>query len=199
MLWTALGASIAVLICLCGSFAVMHFATVERPDSLAAMIATISDRSEQNPLLLDNTVVIPRALDAGPVLETSDEDAVFAVRAMLSADGRIENSEFLLSQHEVTEAPRDRNHHRREVADLMHAVNRSRFEPAQAITGRRAPVDMVLLFARTTVKGTARSLDAVTAAAPPPVRKHEAVKPPAEDLAEPNGVVSSLDDQLPTA
>lgn len=200
LLWPALGASFAVFVCLCGVFTVLQMTSDEHPDSLAAMIATMSDPgSEQNPLRLDNTVVIPRGLDDGPMLDVSDEEAVFAFATTVSRDGRIANYELLRSQRDVSPAQRDRTRHDREVAVLFDAVKQSRFEPAQALTGRgrSVAVNMVWLIARTTVKGSAREADVVTAApVPVPPRKREAAKPP---VPESNGVVSATDSVLTTA
>jgi hypothetical protein len=197
LLWPALGATCAVLICLAGATTVLYATNEEHPDSLAAMISTVSDRFEKNPLLLDNTVVIPRGLDDGPTLDVADDDAMFAFAAVVSTEGRIADSTLLLSQRDVARTNHDRRSHQREVDDLLRQVKQSRFEPAQALSGRKAPVNMVWLIARTTVKGSAREVDAVNAAAPAvPARKHEAVKPP---VTEPIGAVSSIDSDLTTA
>jgi hypothetical protein len=198
LLWPALGATCAVLICLAGTATVLYATNEEHPDSLAAMITTISGRSgQQNPLRLDNTVVIPRGLDDGPTFDAADDDMVIALATVVSTEGRISDSEFLLSQRAVTR-PHGRRTHQQEVDALMQQVRQSRFEPAQALTGRKVAVNMIWLLARTTVKGSARDVDAVNAAAPvAPVRKHEVEKPVVEE--DPNGVVFALDGQLPTA
>lgn len=200
LLWPALGATCAVLICLAGTATVLSATNEEHPDSLAAMIATISQSSGHNPLLPDNTVVIPRALDDGPTFEGSD-DALYAFATLVSTEGRVADATLLLSQREVTRETREVSRRQREADQLLHEVKQSRFEPAQALTQRRVAVNMVLLVARTTVKAS-RSLDAVSAAAPVvvavPARKHEEeAKPPVVD--DPNGVVFAIDPQLPTA
>ena len=196
LLWPAIGATCAVLICLAGASTVLYATSEEHPDSLAAMITSMSDRSGQNPLLLDNTVVIPRALDDGPTLNVVDDDAMFAFATVLSPEGRIADSALLLSQREVSLVAHDRFAHQREVDDLQHQLKQSRFEPAQALSGRKVAVNMVWLIARTTVKASAHDTDVVNVVAPVTARKHEAPKPPPQ---EPNGVVSSIDGNLPTA
>src|SRR5687767_1952976 len=62
LLWPALGATAAVLLCMGVASSVLQASTTEQPESLAAMIATLSDRgSERNPLRpADNGVSIPR-------------------------------------------------------------------------------------------------------------------------------------------
>jgi hypothetical protein len=195
LLWPALGACSAVLICLAGASTVLYAASEEHPDSLAALITSISDRSGQDPLLLDNTVVIPRTIDGGPMLDVPDDEAVVTIAMVVSSEGRIADFALLQSEREVVGSRHDRTRHQRELADLLHQVKQSRFEPAYALSGRKVPVNMVWYIARTTVKGSARDLDAVNAA-PVTVRKHEVVKPPVTD---PNGVVSLVDGNLPTA
>lgn len=199
LLWPALGACCAVLICLVGASTVLYATNEEHPDSLAALIAGISDRSGQGPLMLDNTVVIPRALDGGPMLDVADDEALVTLATVVSSEGLIADLALLQSEREVMPARnrRDRGQHERELADLLQQVKQSRFEPAQSMGGRKVAVNMVWMIARTTVKGSPREADVVNAA-PVPVRKHEAAKPPVTD-ADPNGVVSAVEAGLPTA
>ena len=194
-LWPALGACSAVLICLVGASTVLYATSEEHPESLAALISTLSDRSGQDPLMLDNTVVIPRALDEGPIMGGPDDEAVVTLATVVSSEGRIADFALLQSEREVASARHDRGRHQRELNDLLDQVKLSRFEPAQAMSGRKVAVNMVWLIARTTVKGSVREADAVNAA-PLPVRKRETAKPP---VVDPNGVVSATEANLPTA
>lgn len=167
LLWPALGASVAVLVCLCGAFAVMHFATSERPDSLAAMIAAAQPigqgratpsvapgrpGSDENPLGLDDAMLAPRMTSSAVALDSpSDDDAVFAVATVVNRQGRVANYELLMPQE-----PGSRKHKRgahadaENVAALLDAVKQSRFAPAQGASGRPVAVNMVWLFTRTT-------------------------------------------------
>ena len=196
LLWPALGACFAVLVCLAGASTVLHATSSEHPESLAALITSMSESSGQGPLMLDNTVVIPRALDEGPMLDVPDDEALVTLATVVSSDGRISNYALLLSEREVVPARSERGRrHQREMDDLLHQVKQTRFEPAQALTGRKVAVNMVWMIYRTTVKGSAREADVVNAA-PVPVRKPEAAKPP---ITDPNGVVSTSEGLLPTA
>ncbi len=198
LLWPALGACCAVLVCLAGASTVLHATSSEHPESLAALISSMSESSGQGPLMLDNTVVIPRALDEGPELDVPDDEALVTLATIVSSEGRISDYALLLSEREVVparNARNDRGRHQREMDDLLHQVRQTRFEPAQALTGRKVAVNMVWMIYRTTVKGSAREADVVNAA-PVPVRKHEAAKPP---VIDPNGVVSASEGLLPTA
>jgi hypothetical protein len=188
-----------VLICLAGAATVLYATNEEHPESLAALITTLSDRSGQNPLMLDNTIATPRGLGEGPVLDVGDEEALVTLATVVSSEGRISDFALLQSEREVAPARQDRRRHQRELNDLLDQVKQSRFEPAQALSGRKVAVNMVWMIARTTVKGSApsREADAVNAApVAVPVRKHEAAKPPVPD---PNGVVWTRETNLPTA
>jgi hypothetical protein len=197
LLWPALSACCAVLVCLAGASTVLHAANEEHPESLAALISAMSDRSGQFPLLLDNTVVIPRAIDQGPLLDLPDDDALVTLATVVSIEGRISDFALLQSEREMVPAFSDRRRrHQREMDDLMDQVKQARFEPAQALTGRKVAVNMVWMIVRTTVKGSAREVDVVNAA-PVPTRKRQAVKPPV--ITDPNGVVSTGEGLLPTA
>lgn len=143
LLWPALGATAAVLICLCGAFSVLQLASREQPDSLAAMIETLADPgSDRNPLRLDAAASVPRALDDTVVPDRiSQDDAMFAVATVVTREGRVAGYEVLDSRASTND-----------VAALLHAVKQSRFEPAQAPGGRTVAVNMVWLFAWTTVE-----------------------------------------------
>jgi hypothetical protein len=187
LLWPALGATCAVIICLTGAAQVLQAASAQSPESLAALISTMSvPGSDRNPLRLDNTVMLPRPLDSGPLFDVMEDESMIVFNTVVSREGTIANYELLISEREPA---RTRHQHEREMADLLHAVKRSRFEPAQALTGtggRNVAVNMVWLIGRITVKGSAREVEAVVNAAPP--RKREAAK---RVPAEPVGARSS--------
>jgi len=152
LLWPALGASMAVLFCLCGAFGVMQLATAENPDSLAAMIASSHPGSESNPMRLDDARLAPRVVgDALAFDRIQDDDAVFAVATVVTREGRVANYELLLPTQPATRQHRRNARGDAEVAALLHAVKQSRFTPAQGASGRPVAVNMVWLFARTTV------------------------------------------------
>ena len=155
-LWPALGASLAVVLCAYASTFVNRFVRAERPHSMAALISVLANPgSDQNPLHLESGMLVPRALDVGPALESIQEDeAVFAVSAVLTREGRVATYELLQSVREqpgkgVGTASSD-------ATAVFDAVRHSRFEPAQTAEGVVA-VNMVWVMARTTVKGSAKA------------------------------------------
>jgi hypothetical protein len=155
LLWPALGASAAVVLCLGVASSVLHASTAEKPESLAAMIATLSDRgSERNPLRpADNGVSIPRipTLDDGGAMEFEEalpqDDEVYLVRTVVSRDGRVTNYELLLAGSDGSTKPRELDVHEQAVIDVIRQM---RFRPAQTPLGHPVAVDMVWMIAKTT-------------------------------------------------
>jgi hypothetical protein len=164
LLWPALGATAALALCLVASLSVLQAATAENPQSLAAMIERL-DRpsarvlppstpgSDQNPLRFDGRVSSPRALDGVSALESiTDEEAIFALSAVVTREGRIATYDLLGSEHTDRHSRDDAM----EVSAVLDAVKRSRFLPAEAAGGTKVAVNMVWLLVRTTARGTAR-------------------------------------------
>jgi hypothetical protein len=82
--------------------------------------------------------------------DTSEEDRVFALAAVVTREGRIKNLELL--QDKGGEA---KLNDAKLVENLLAAVSRARFEPA-SVHGLPVAVNMVWLVARTTVRATKR-------------------------------------------
>ncbi len=150
LVWAALGATAATFICLVGSISVMHATSQERPDSLAGLISFLANPgSNQNPVRLDNHMLVPRALiDADAFLPMSSNDnAVLALSAVVTREGRVQNVEFLNPAHAAALKVRPDV-----LVAMLDAAARAEFEPAQA-GGSPVAVSMVWLLASTTVRG----------------------------------------------
>jgi hypothetical protein len=174
-LWPAIGATTAVVICVCASTLVNQIVRTERPDSLAALLAgRASPGSDENPLHLESGMLAPRTLEVGQALASiPEEEAVYAVAAVVTREGRISNYQLLQLVREplASRPPSEAD----EVTAVLDTVKHSRFEPAQTADGVVA-VNMVWLLARTTVKaplpdGPGGAISGVPApAAPRPAR-----------------------------
>jgi hypothetical protein len=168
LLWPALGATSAVTVGLALALSVLHSTTQERPESLATMLEMLAEPGgERNPLMPGNSarvdrlfgyvdsdraggISMPRALDDGTVFESiPEQDATFAVAAVVSRDGRIANYELLKSERSGRQA---HGLHANDVEMLDAAVRQSRFAPAQTPLGRAVAVNMVWLIVMTTVQ-----------------------------------------------
>jgi len=190
LLWPALGATSAVLLCVSAAFSVLHMSTSHDPESLAAMISAIgSPGTELRPLRpADNGITIPRlsedeAQRAGDMLELMpEEDAIFTFRTTVGRDGSVANYELLLSDDTP---PTDRKAVARAAAQelaVLDAVRHTRFMPAQTPLGRAVAVDMVWVIAKTTaIAGPPEPLRRRAASEP----AKEGIKPPAREPASP--------------
>lgn len=142
LVWAGLGASVATLICIIGSASVLHAANQQRPDSLASVISMLANPgSNQNPMRLNYDMMAPSAVSAPP-LEMTEEDAQYALAAVVSREGRVQGVRVINSPRRQDAA----------VNAMLHEVSQMQFAPAQA-RGDAVAVSMVWLVANTTVKG----------------------------------------------
>jgi hypothetical protein len=170
LLWAGLGATMALVVCMFGTMSVLHAASVERPDSFAGVLESLANPgSDRNPMLLDGRLIqAPRAVDDTASLDQLTEDeAVFALAAVVTREGRISNYTVLPS-----DADEPRFHaaaRQRHVTSVLDKFARSRFIPAeQGVARAPVAVNMVWLLARTTVYGTHRELTFNPARQPEP-------------------------------
>ena len=150
LVYAGVGAAAATVVCLMVMLGMMRFATIARPDSLAAIVDLMaSPGSNGNPLTLDNRMTLPRVLDASFSHDGkgAEEDTVFALAAVVTREGRIANLELLHAGDDAKLAE-----------SLMDAVSRARFEPA-SVAGEPIAVNMIWLVAHTTVRGSKHPLD----------------------------------------
>jgi hypothetical protein len=196
LLWPALGATSAVTVGLALALSVLHSTTLERPESLATMIDTLSNPGgERNPLMPGNSarrdrlfdryvdsdraggISMPRAADDGALFGIiPEQDATFAVAAVVSREGRIANYELLNSERSGRQA---RGNHAIDVEMLDAALRQSRFAPAQTPVGRAVAVNMVWLIVMTTVQ----TADPHALRVPPSVAPATRI-PPVESIEE---------------
>jgi len=166
LVWAALGATAAMLFCLIGSISVLHAASQERPDSLAGLITFLANPgSNENPVRLDARMLAPRTRvdDLSAPLPLASGDAVFALSAVVTREGRIQNLELL------GDTPLGPQKVRPDVLlAMLQQASQVEFEPAKnSPTGEPVAVSMVWVLANTTVKG--RPTDDVILIRRPPV------------------------------
>jgi hypothetical protein len=147
LVWIGLAATVATFVCGVVVLSMLHFASPERHDSLAAILAVMAapSGSDLNPLRLDRYIRVPSVPENGPMAATlartiSEEELVLALSAVVTRDGSLEDLAVL------------NNDDRREVLSILEAISRSRLEPARFGSSPVA-VNLVWLLAHTTVKG----------------------------------------------
>ena len=206
LLWPALGASAAVALSVGVAGAVLQAATEKQPESLAAMIQTLSDRgSERNPYRPDGGNTIPRVLgenDGELLAGIPAEDGVLWLDTVIGRDGRIATLDLVRAegsgQHHRTPA------HDEHLEAMLDVVKQSRFTPAQTPMGRPVAVNVGWLFVMTTAEKEQpkpetgpRPASAVVAA--PEDRIQPAIQPAdEEEPVDPNRRSAAAGD-LPTA
>ncbi len=141
LVWIGMAAAAASLICGMMMAGMLRYGpSPERNDSLAAMIQSMASSD----LYRDPYMRLPSPGDAVPASfmdSMSEDEAVLALSAMVTREGRIDGLELLSTS---------KNH--QNIEQLMDAISRSRFQPAQQ-AGSPVSVNMVWLLARTTVRG----------------------------------------------
>jgi hypothetical protein len=148
LVWAGLGATVATIVCLVGSMSVLHAANTERPDSLAGVISFLANPgSNANPMPLDVEMLVPRARPDG-VFEMSQEDAVLALAAVVTREGRVSNLAVLDSQSRTAIRVKPEV-----VLAMLNEASQAQFEPAVARGGGTIAVNMVWILTSTTVKG----------------------------------------------
>ena len=154
LVWPALGASAAVVICLLASAVVMQATNEQRPDSLAGVIDYLaSPGSNVNPVRLDGFTMVPRQQASSEEWPVASEDAVLALSAVVTREGRIQSIEML-----AAEQARALKVKPEVVLAMIDAASRAQFEPARA-GGAPIAVSMVWLLAHTTVVGSAADVE----------------------------------------
>jgi hypothetical protein len=153
LVWISLASTAATFLCGAIVLGMLHFASPERTDSLAAMIAVMAapSGSDLNPMSLNvDDIQAPSVPQDGFVKTTLEEagaggEMMLAFSAVIARDGRIHGLEVLGGSHD-----------RPQVAQLVDAISRGRLEPARYGTDPIA-VNLVWFVEHMTVKGKLRS------------------------------------------
>ena len=195
--WPAVGASFALAVCVCVAAAVVAVTNAQKPDSLAGMIQMLANPgSDENPMRLDGAMFAPpHALGAAGLDSLPGDDAVVALAAVVTREGRVANYEVLFSER-ASVRRHDTAVQTDDVSSVVNAVKQSRFAPAQVMDGEPVAVNMVWVLARTTVKAPAQ---AVAVTEPAPVRIAVPAPRPADTGVTPKPASPSTSVALPSS
>jgi hypothetical protein len=140
LVWPALGATAATIICLLGALSVMQAASREHPESLAGMISHLANTPPQTGA---------RPLGAAASVGASDhaQDAVFALAAAVTRGGRIQSIEQLAAEQgrELGVTPEV-------VLAMLEAASRAQFSSTET-RGAPVAVSMVWVLSPTAGRG----------------------------------------------
>ena len=98
LVWAAAGATVATAVILCAVVASLALSLREQPLSMAAVIgAMASPGSDRNPVSVDGRMLLPRSNPDALVdsVMMDRDDAVFALAAVVTREGRVRNLELL--------------------------------------------------------------------------------------------------------
>ena len=139
--FAALGSTVASVVTVLVIVGIFAFGPrSERPDSLAGMLDTLGPTAG-----VGNNIGLPRAAGGGSVSNEvfNEEDAVMAMAATVTRNGRIANLEYL--------SDRSSGPDRQQVERMLDELSRRRFEPAH-MGASPVTVKTVFLLAHTTVR-----------------------------------------------
>ena len=140
LVWIGLSSAMATVICSGLALACLHFASPERDDSLAGIIAAMASSKaalvRQVPADTYDDVVA-NAL----VRSMSEEEVVLTLAAEVTRDGR------LIDPRQITD-----EHDRQQIMDLMDAIETARFDTRRT-GGTLRQSSVIWLFWQTTVRG----------------------------------------------
>jgi hypothetical protein len=156
LVWIALASTTATFLCGAVALGTLHFASPERHDSMAAVIAVMAapSGSDLNPARLDwryrppsvpQDGVVQQTLESSVLADTVTDDMMLAVSAVVTREGGVADLSVLTKD-------RDRRH----VTNILDAISQARLQPAQ-LEGAPIAVNLVWILAQTTVKGKIRS------------------------------------------
>jgi hypothetical protein len=147
LVWIGLAATAGTILCAVIVLGMLHFASPERDDSLAAMIAAVAapSGSDLNPASLDGWIQAPTVPGDGIIsaaLEQSgsEGDLTVALAAIVTREGRVSGLQVLANG-------RDRRHQA-----LLRDLTGAHLEPARD-GGDPVAVNMVWLVEHMTVTG----------------------------------------------
>ncbi|MGC4083834.1 MAG: zf-HC2 domain-containing protein [Vicinamibacterales bacterium] len=160
MVYAGIGAAAATVFCVLVLMSMMRYATKERPDSLAAIVSILASPkvaavdefapgTNNNPMVVDARMLMPRALDQIFLAAASATDeSVFTLSAVVTREGRIASLEW----HSPSgRTPKAGSREAETVDTLLNTASLARFEPAR-VQGLPIAVNMVWLVANTTVR-----------------------------------------------
>ena len=149
LVWIALASTTATFLCGAIVLTMLQFASPERSDSLAAVMAVFAAPlgSDLNPARLDRFISAPTTVPGDDMIQatlagsSSSDDAVLPLSVTVSREGRVSGIYILTNDHPGGD-----------VTPVLDAIYRTRLQPAQA-GGEPVAVNLVWLLAHTTVKG----------------------------------------------
>jgi len=139
LVWIGLSSAVATVLCVALALACLEFASPEREDSLAGIIAAMQSSNASFVRQTGGEDEVGWAMESS----MSEDEAVLALMTIVTRDGRLVDLRLVNDGRD-----------RQQIEGLLNAISSARFAPARYI-GSPMPtnVNVLWLFARTTVRG----------------------------------------------
>ncbi len=139
LVWIGLSSAVATVICVAVALACIEFASPERDDSLAGIIAAMQSSNASFVRETGDEDEVGWAMESS----MSEDEAVLALMTVVTRDGRLVDLRLVNDGRD-----------RQQIEGLLNAISTARFAPARYV-GSPMPtnVNVLWLFARTTVRG----------------------------------------------
>jgi hypothetical protein len=149
LVWIALASTAATVLCGGIVLSMLQFASPERRDSLAGVIAVMGAPlgSDLNPARLDGFISVPTTVPGDDIIQAtlagsaSKDEVVLPLSVIVTREGRVLDVSVLSNDHDE-----------HDFTGLLDAISRAKLQPAKGGGGPVA-VSLVWLLAHTTVKG----------------------------------------------
>jgi hypothetical protein len=149
LVWIGLASTVATFLCGGIVLSMLQFASPERGDSLAGVIAVMGAPlgSDRNPARLDGFLSVPSTVPGDESIQAtlagspSNDEVVLPLSVTVTREGRVLDVSVLSNDHDD-----------RDLTHVLDAISRARLQPAQGGGGPVA-VSLIWLLAHTTVKG----------------------------------------------
>lgn len=148
LVYAGLGAAVATTVCLVIMLGMMRFASRERSDSLAAMVAFLATpASSADAIAIDAASHARWTARFQAANESAEQEAVFALAAVVTREGRIADLERLRARGRKAASEEAKL-----IEGLMDVVSRARLEGQG--DGLPSPSGLLWLVTHTTVRAT---------------------------------------------
>jgi len=184
LIWPAIGATAAVILCLVGASNVWLMTTEKGPNSVAFMLETAQSGSDRDPMRLEDAGSAARVQHDGlAVDEEPDGERMIMVFTLVTQGGKVGEAEVLDLPGVI---PAGGSLAFNDGLDVLKKMSTWQLTPAQSRSGRPVAVRVVYLVVQTTaVKESARRIRAERAHPVEPVKE--------APVTVPDGTRSAID------
>ena len=149
LLWPALGATAAVFLCFLAAGNIWRLTMERTPNSFASLLDTWNlPGTDHNPLVIDNAVSAPRVLHdgLGTIYDDADSERNVTLMFVARMDGSVGPAEVINADGSAASV----NGTFADGRDVLDAVRKLQFAPAQSRGGQPVAVTVVYMYWQTT-------------------------------------------------